>query len=96
MTRRTRIYEQQPEDVALNALFSELDYQDDQRGNAKRHDGQPAMTPGEHLLCIEKCLRDATDAWYRPDGGRSCLPFVRKIAALGIACMREHGAPYRE
>lgn len=84
-----------PRDVVYVAVDSERDYQDAQRGNAKRHVGQPEMTPGEYILCMEKCLADAREAWYRPDGGTSCLPFVRKVTALGVACMEKHGAPPR-
>lgn len=79
-----------------SAINTERDYQDAQRGNAKRHEGQPAMTPGEYILCMEKCLADARTAWYAPDGGVKCLDHVRKVAALGVSCMELHGAPHRE
>lgn len=81
--------------VVYAAVDSERDYQDAQRGNAKRHEGQPQMTPGEIILCMEKCLADARDAWYRPDGGTACLPFVRKVTALGVQAMELYGAPLR-
>lgn len=77
------------------AVNTERDYQDRQLGNSKRHEGQPPMTPGEHILCMEKCLADAREAWYRPNGGQACLDFVRKVTALGVACMELHGAPPR-
>lgn len=86
MTERSEVY---------GAIDSERAYQDAQRGNAKRHEGQPAMTPGEYLLCMEKCLSDAREAWYKPDGGVACLVHVRKVSALGVACMELHGAPRR-
>lgn len=83
--------------VAVYAVIDgERNYQDAQRGNAKRHEGQPPMTPGEYLLCMEKCLHDAREAWYKPDGGKACLDFVRKTTALGVACMELHGAPERQ
>jgi hypothetical protein len=81
---------------ALRALLSERTYQLLQLGNAKRHEGQPEMTPGEHILCMEKCLADARAAWYAPDGGVKCLDHIRKVVALGFACMELHGAPLRE
>jgi hypothetical protein len=77
------------------AIDGERDYQDAQKGNSKRHEGQPPMTPGEYILCMEKCLADARDTWYRPDGGWACLDFVRKVVALGVGCMELHGAPRR-
>lgn len=77
------------------AVDSERDYQDAQIGNAKRHEGQPSMTPGELILCMEKSLHDAREAWYKPDGGVGCLDFVRKVTALGVQCMERYGAPKR-
>lgn len=74
---------------------SERDYQTDQQGNAKRHEGQSPMTPGELILCMEKCLNDARNIWYTPDGGVNCLEYVRKVTALGVQCMERFGAPYR-
>lgn len=79
-----------------SAIDSERDYQDAGRGNAKRHEGRPEMTPGEYLLCMEKCLADARTAWYAPDGGTACLDHVRKVSALGVACMELYGAPFRD
>jgi len=86
MATRSEVYQ---------AVDSERDYQDAQQGNAKRHEGQPAMTPGEFILCMEKCLDDARNEWYKPDGGKGCLDFVRKVSALGVQCMELHGAPKR-
>lgn len=77
-------------------IDAERDYQDAGRGNAKRHDGMPPMTPGEYILCMEKLLADARTIWYAPDGGVKCLDAVRKVSALGVACMELHGAPKRE
>jgi len=81
--------------AVYHALDTERDYQDAQRGNAKRHEGQPPMTPGEYILCMEKCLTDARNTWYSPDGGKACLDHVRKVGALAVACMELHGAPER-
>lgn len=80
---------------AYGAIDTERDYQDAQRGNSQRHDGMPPMTPGELILCMEKCLADARAAWYAPDGGTGCLPHIRKVAALGVQAMERYGAPPR-
>ncbi len=77
-------------------IDSERDYQEAQQGNSRRHAGQPAMTPGEYILCMEKCLADARDTWYKPDGGVNSLPFIRKVTALGVAAMELWGAPKRD
>lgn len=81
----------------LNAIMTERAYQDAQRGNAKRHEGAPPnLSPGEIIVCMEECLLHARAAWYKPDGGKNCLPFIRKVTALGVQCMDNHGAPARE
>lgn len=76
-------------------IDGERDYQDKQKGNALRHANQPPMTPGELILCMEKCLSDAREAWYKPDGGTGCLEHVRKVTALGVQTMERWGAPSR-
>lgn len=85
-----------PRAFVYTAIDSERDYQDAQKGNALRHENMPAMTPGEYILCMEKCLADARVEWYKPNGGVACLDHVRKVAALGVACMELHGAPFRK
>lgn len=80
---------------AFEAINSERSYQDAGAGNAQRHPGMPAMTPGEYLLCMEHALAEARTLWYRPDGSKLCLESVRKVAALGVACMELYGAPMR-
>lgn len=77
------------------AIDGERQYQIDQQGNAKRHDGQPPMTPGEHLIAMEHVLTIARTAWYAPNGGTACLEHIRKATALGVACMELYGAPER-
>lgn len=80
-----------------SAVDSERAYQDAGAGNANRHaDAPDRLLPGEIILCMEKCLADAREAWYRPDGGTACLPFIRKVTALGVQAMENYGAPRRE
>jgi hypothetical protein len=77
-------------------IDGERDYQTAGEGNALRHaDAPPHLLPGEVLACIEKCRNDALDAWYKPNGGVACLPFIRKIAALSIGALENYGAPAR-
>lgn len=83
-------------EAAQAAIESERTYQELQLGNSKRHEGQPAMTLGEFILCMEECLNRAREIWYLPNGGIACLDHVRKVTALGVACMELHGAPLRD
>lgn len=84
-----------PRELVYAAVDSERDYQDAGKGNAQRHPDFPEMTPGEHLLCMEECLKQAREAWYKPNGSTACLDYVRKVTALGVACMEHYGAPVR-
>lgn len=81
------------------AIDSEREYQDAQAGNAARHvgvEGRGTMHPAEFILYAEKCLNDAREACYRgTSGAQDCLPFLRKVAGLAVACMELHGAPHR-
>lgn len=89
MTTREEVYA---------VIDGERDYQDAGKGNAARHGDVPAnMTPGEYILCMEKCLNDARNTWYAPEpqGGRASLEFIRKVTALGVAAMELYGAPNR-
>lgn len=84
---------------ALNAILSERRYQEAQQGNAARHEGFGPRThhPAEMILYMEKCLADAREAVYRgTTGAVDCLPFVRKVGGLALACLEENGAPQRE
>lgn len=80
------------------AIDGERDYQDAGRGNAKRlppHEGEP-LTAGEIIACMQKCLNDALDAWYKPGGSTAAQEYIRKVAALGVQSMERYGAPVRK
>jgi len=78
-----------------NVVDGERIYQRNGRGNALRHTDQPPMTTGEYILCMEETLKQAREAWYKPDGDQQCLHAIRKTTALGVAAMEIHGAPPR-
>lgn len=76
----------------LEAVNGERDYQE-----GKYEDHYHAV--GEWLLLMEEKLRTAKAAWYR-SGREGCtsaaLHEVRKVAAVAVACLEQHGAPRRE
>lgn len=79
------------------ALDSERDYQIAGRGNAKRHEEfSNPLLPGEVILCMERILSEAREAWYRPDG----LPYVaedmRKLGAMAVQYGENYGMPARK
>jgi hypothetical protein len=88
------------ETAALESLLSERGYQLAMKGNAKPHEigeRKGAGHPAEFITYMQKCLDDARNAVYRGSTGHvECLPFVRKVGALALACLATNGAPQRE
>lgn len=79
-------------DAVYAVIDGERDYQIAGEGNALRHaDAPPHLLPGEVIACTQKCLDDALEAWYKPNGGEACLPFFRKIAALAVGVIENSG-----
>lgn len=78
------------------AIDSERDYQNRGAGNAQRDPAKPPMTTAEYILLMEQCLSDAREAFYHPQLQKFVTSHVRKVAALGVACMENHGAPHRK
>lgn len=87
MARRSEVYA---------ALDSERAYQDMRQ---KRDQGQPFHSLEEFILYMDVYLADAKKiaaTTWGPDALPKTLDFVRKVTALGVAAMEQHGAPQRE
>ncbi|MEI7718397.1 MAG: hypothetical protein WCI72_00900 [archaeon] len=79
-----------------DAIEGELSYQ---KALVKQQDFNTVKTVGEYLACLGVYLRKAEDAWNdESDHGenRPSLQQMRKIAALAVSCMEQHGAPTRD
>jgi hypothetical protein len=50
---------------------------------------------GDELVLMEVYLRRAFDAWANNPGDMKALDEVRKIAAITVRCLENHGAPKR-
>ena len=72
-----------------DAIDSEREYQ----GSLPRNDVKN-QTPMEHLAIIERVVGDMKDAWY-DNPGQPPMDYMRKIAAVAVRCMEQHGAPRR-
>lgn len=79
------------EDV-YNAVSGEREYQDAGEGNSP---GDVAQGVPEFLLALDLYVRKATKAWHK-DGEAAALHVVRKVTAIGVSCMEQHGALERE
>ena len=71
------------------ALDSEREYQQRLERNAIKE-----QRPMEQLAIISKLVRDAEDHWYSKPG-QLPMDFARKIGAMCVRMMEEHGAPPR-
>lgn len=81
------------EDV-YKAVDGEREYQDAGEGNSP--DGEQGVP--EFLLALDLYVRKAVKAWHKGGDGRdeATLHVVRKVTAIGVSCMEQHGAPERE
>lgn len=85
-----------PQAVAFEAILSERDYQDMRQ---ERDAGQPVHSVEDFLLFMQhymtKTIAVASETWG-PDAKPKTLDMMRKVVALGVACMEQHGCPRRE
>ncbi len=75
-------------DEINKAIKSERDYQADKWG-------EPEHTIDEFSLYIAEYTNQLVHVAGTTSQGVPKLDAVRKIVALGIACMEQHGAPHR-
>lgn len=80
---------------AYRAIDGERDYQEAGKGNA-RTDRQ-STSVGEHVLMLVGYTNQAVAQWNgpHPEGREAAMNTMRKIAAIAVRCMEEHGAPLR-
>lgn len=79
--------------VVYDVIDGERDYQ-----NAlpdSRTDGADRSV-GDYIVMAERYMRKAIDAWTDNPGNGPALHQLRKVAAICVRCMEEHGAPSRE
>lgn len=83
MPTRVEVYE---------AIDGERDYQD--RLGPDRTDGH-RHTVGDYLVLLDHYVTKAGDAWVSSAGDASALDQIRKIAAIAVHCMEDHGTVKR-
>ena len=59
-----------------------------------RTDGSD-KTVGDYLTMLRSYLRKAENAWTDNAGCEPALDQIRKVAAIAVRCMEDHGAPER-
>lgn len=81
---------------AYDAIDSERAYQEMRKS---RDNGAKQHSVDEFVLYMDVYLDEAkrlAATTWGPDVQNKVLDFIRKVTALGVACMEENGAPRRE
>ena len=71
----------------LNAVHDERVFQNRQWGTINQHPHEV----GGYITLMRKLLTDAEQAWSTERGDVGALDEIRKVVAVGIACMEQHG-----
>lgn len=84
-------------DDVYDAIDSERAYQEKLAEVRGWQESQrvPAQSVGDFLTLLSTYTRRAQDDWTDHCGHQEALHQVRKIAAIAVRCMEEHGAPCR-
>lgn len=71
----------------FSVITDERVYQDRKWGTIDEHGHEV----GSYLTLMRKLLRDAEDAYQNQRGDIGALDEMRKVVAVGVACMEQHG-----
>lgn len=74
-------------------IDGERDYQDNLPPSRSTH---APVDVGGYLSLMQHYLNEAHKEWAMNPGDTKALDVVRKITALGVHCMEDHGAPARK
>jgi hypothetical protein len=76
----------------LSAVHDERVFQNRKWGSVTEHPHEV----GGYLTIMRKLLTDAEVAWASSRGDEGSLDEIRKVVAVGIACLEQHGAVIRD
>lgn len=57
--------------------------------------GETGLTVGESIVLLQQYVTQAVEQWTSQVGDQAALHQIRKVAAIAVRCMENHGAPYR-
>ncbi len=88
-----------PREDVYSTVDGERDYQKRLHGNDPTPVNSFILYMEHYLMRARTIASTCTDgnnsSTYAGDTGQSSLDSVRKVVALGVACMEQHGAPRR-
>jgi RPA family protein len=73
----------------FSLIDGERDYQD------LRWKDSLSRSVGDFLVYMDDYMRKAKERFTAVEGTDEALDVIRKVTALGVACMEKHGAPRR-
>lgn len=74
-------------EAVFGAIAEERDHQDRKWGTVEEHPHEV----GSWLTIMDQLLEDAKRAWMSQPGDHGALDEIRKVAAVAVACMDQHG-----
>ena len=87
-----------PRSTVYSAIDNERNYQD-RLWNPETTPSGGQHPVGSWLTFMRSYLREAEEQISRgadPEASHASLHTIRKITAMGVACMEQHGAPRRD
>lgn len=89
-----------PRSLVYSAIDSERDYQDLLKGDRTSNptDGTRSIdhTVGDFVTMMMQYQSNLVAAWTNNPGDAQALHIMRKLAAIAVNCMEQHGAPRRK
>lgn len=79
--------------AARETVYAAIDTERAYQNRLERNTVQK-QRPMEQLALIRRICRDMEDHWY-DQPGQPPMDYMRKIAAVAVRAMEEHGAPER-
>ena len=78
--------------TVLAAVKDERKWQDQKWGTIAEHPHEV----GSWLTIMRQLLNDAEREYMSQRGDLGALHEIRKVCAVGVACMEQHGSPFRK
>lgn len=93
-----RNFRSEAREAAYSTIDTERDYQNAQWRRSESNDpnGHNPHTVTEWLVYMRHYIDEGLRVQTTSRDANAGLDFARKVAALGVVCMEQHGAPRRE
>ncbi len=86
------LYKNQNQAAVISAIVNERAYQDAKWGTIQERPREV----GTYLTLMRALLTDADRAYAKSKGDEPALNELRKVIAVGVACLEQHGVQDRQ